>query len=368
MADIEKQETNSCCTATPGKVDFEWVKNHPGQIFNTPQLKKERELLLADVRVPSCDVCWNSEDAGVISRRQKSNSHIKTHTDINSTPAVLNILIGSDCNLTCSYCCKQYSSAWAADIVNNGEYPVSDSNRYSMTQKDKVIYKLSQKEISKSKNRSVLIDELALLSADTIMVTGGEPFLNINLANLLSNLSANKSLEVFTGMGVSPRRFRNELEKIKGIPNLSLVISAENIRALYEFNRYGNSYDTFIKNLETVKELNIPFKFALTLSNLTLFGVADFIKEFYDCDITFTMCNYPTFLAVNVLDDTSKLKLSESLSAVESTIPDIVKSINAPCSQLQKQEAAVFIKEFASRRQLSLDIFPESFVNWINEQ
>jgi hypothetical protein len=36
-------------------------------------------------------------------------------------------------------------------------------------------------------------------------------------------------------------------------------------------------------------------------------------------------------------------------------------------SQKQKQEAAVFLKEFARRRNLSLSIFPESFINWINE-
>jgi hypothetical protein len=48
-------------------------------------------------------------------------------------------------------------------------------------------------------------------------------------------------------------------------------------------------------------------------------------------------------------------------------MPDIIESINTPCSQKQKQEAAVFIKEFARRRNLSLSIFPESFINWINE-
>jgi len=364
---IEKQETQSCCTATTAKVNMDWLKSHPGQIFNTLELKSERKLLLDGTRVPSCIVCWKAEDRGVLSRRQKTNSQFRTHTDINATPAVLNILIGSDCNLTCSYCCKQFSSSWAADIVNNGEYQVSDPHRYSMTQKDKVIYKLSQKEIFKSDGRSVLLDEIGLLSAETIEITGGEPFLNLDLFNLVSKLSFTKSLKIFTGLGVNTQRLTNEIEKIKEIPNIMLVVSAENIGSYYEFNRYGNSYNNFLNNLEIIKKSGIPFIFAATLSNITLFGLNDFINEFEDHDITFNLCNEPSFLSINVLDDESKFNLSNSLITIESKIPTLIESINTSCSQTQKQEAAVFIKEFASRRNLSLNIFPESFINWINE-
>lgn len=365
--DIEKQETQSCCTATPAKVDIDWIQSHRGQLFNTSELQSERELLLADTRVPSCDTCWKSEDAGLISRRRRTNSQRRTHTDINATPEVLNILIGSDCNLTCSYCCKQFSSSWVADIVNNGEYRVSDPHRYSMTQKDKVIYKLSQKDIIKSNGRSVLLDEISLLSAETIFISGGEPFLNLDLFNLVSKLSFSKSLEIYTGLGVNTRRLINEIEKIKEIPNIMLVVSAENIGPYYEFNRYGNSYVNFLDNLEIIKKSGIPFKFAATLSNITLFGLIDFINEFEGHDITFNLCSDPNFLSINVLDDESKFKLSNSLIAIESKIPTLIESINTLCSQQQKQEAAVFIKEFASRRNLSLSIFPESFINWINE-
>ena len=365
--DIEKQETQSCCTATPAKVDIEWINNHPGQLFNTSELKSDRELLLAGTRVPSCTVCWKAEDRGVISRRHRTNRQLRTHTNINSTPAVLNILIGSDCNLTCSYCCKQFSSSWTADIVNNGEYQVSDPNRYSMTQKDKVIYKLSQKEILKSDGRSILLDEIGLLSAETIDITGGEPFLNLDLFNLVSKLSFSESLKIFTGLGVNTQRLTNEIEKIKEIPNIMLVVSAENIGSYYEFNRYGNSYINFLNNLEIIKKSGIPFKFAATLSNITLFGLIDFINEFQEHDITFNLCNDPNFLSINVLDDESKFNFSNSLVTIESKIPTLIESINTPCSQKQKQEAAVFIKEFARRRNLSLSIFPKSFINWINE-
>lgn len=364
---IEKQETISCCTAAADRVDIEWVTRNPGQLFNTDKLKNDRQLLLDNNRPPSCAVCWQAEDRGLPSRRQLSNSQIKTHTELTSTPRSLNIIVGSDCNLTCSYCCKQFSSAWAADVVVNGEYQVSDPNRYSMTQKDKVIYKLSQKEIIKSKTRNMLLDEISLLPAEKIMITGGEPFLNLDLSKLVVNAVCSESLEIWTGLGVNTQRLINEIEKIKATPNISIVISAENIESYYEFNRYGNSYEKFLTNVDVIKKSGIPFKFAATVSNITLFGLSDFINVFGDYEIMFNTCNDPDFLSINVLDDDSKRKLTESLANIKGKIPDIIKGMNTPCSQTQKQESAIFIKEFANRRKLSLDIFPESFIDWINE-
>ena len=365
--DIEKQETTSCCTATADRIDIDWLTSNSGQLFNTTKLKTERQLLLDNNRPSSCTVCWQAEDRGIPSRRQLSNSQIKTHTNLNSTPSSLNIIIGSDCNLTCSYCCKQFSSAWSTDLVVNGEYQVDEPNRYSMTQKDKVIYKLSQKEMMRSKTRSALLDEIALLPAEKIMITGGEPFLNLDLSDLVSKAVCSESLEIWTGLGVNTHRLVNEIEKIKTTPNIRIVISAENIESYYEFNRYGNSYEKFLSNLEVIKQSGIPFYFAATVSNITLFGLSEFISTFGDHKIVFNTCNDPEFLSINVLDDDSKLRLTELLTNSKAKIPDIIKGINAPCSQKQKQQAAVFIKEFARRRNLSLSIFPESFINWINE-
>jgi sulfatase maturation enzyme AslB (radical SAM superfamily) len=236
-----------------------------------------------------------------------------------------------------------------------------------MTQKDKVIYKLSQKEIMRSNTRDMLLNEISLLPAEKIMITGGEPFLNLGLSKLVVNAVYSKSLEIWTGLGVNTQRLINEIEKIKATPNISIVISAENIESYYEFNRYGNSYEKFLNNLEVIKQSGIPFKFAATVSNITLFGLSDFINVFGDYEIMFNTCNDPEFLSINVLDNDSKHNLIELLTNSKVKIPDIIKGMNVPCSHQQKQEAAIFIKEFASRRNLSLDIFPESFIEWINE-
>ena len=75
---------------------------------------------------------------------QNFQSNIKTHDSLESQPEILNIILGSDCNLTCSYCDKQYSMAWLRDIKDHGSY--LDTPRFKLTPVDLIKSKVSQKE------------------------------------------------------------------------------------------------------------------------------------------------------------------------------------------------------------------------------
>jgi len=365
--DLEKQTTASCCTASEEKIDKNWIKDNPGKLFNTPSLINDREFLLENKRVPSCDVCWKAEDAGLTSRRLRMESNLKTHTDLYSTPSILNLIVNSDCNLTCSYCCKQFSSAWANDILKNGSYNVSDISRYQMTARDRIIFKLSQKELENASSRSLILNEVTALNYDKIIITGGEPFLYLNLFNLIKNLNVNETIEIWTGLGVNTKRLTAEIEKIKSIPNICIVISAENINEFHEFNRFGQTYHQFCKNLEILKESNIPLKFSATISNTTIFGLADFIENYQGNNIDFKLCLHPTFLSPNVLDSESKHRVLESLLIYKERLKPLFDTVPQDYTVDQKNELKSYINEFAKRRNLLLDIFPKSFIKWINE-
>ena len=115
--DLEKFQTFSCCAATPQRVNLSWVKENPGQIFNTPLLQQERTMMLDNQPVSSCSSsCWVPESQGMPSRRLTTNGQLSTHSSVVSSPETLNIVVGTDCNMTCVYCCKFYSTAWSRDI------------------------------------------------------------------------------------------------------------------------------------------------------------------------------------------------------------------------------------------------------------
>lgn len=366
--DLEKRQTFSCCAARPEQVNLDWVKQNPGQLFNTPLLQKERQLMLSNQPVESCEeVCWKPERSNIASRRQILGSASKTHLDIEvSSPKKLNIVLGSNCNLTCSYCCKNYSSAWSRDLVQNGSY--LDQERFQITAKDKLLAKISQNEHQNSDGFKVLLDEIQNFSGvQDIYITGGEPFLYNGLPELLNQLAvSNTNIICYSGLGVDPKRFQTQLQKIKHTPNITITVSGETCNEFYEFNRYGNTWDNFLQNLTHLQSQNFYIRFSSVFSNLTVFGFLEFFKTFGKHQIEYQFCNVPDFLSVNVLDNDSKHMLIQNLSDSNLEFKQTVcNNIAQPCTEDQRKNLSTYIKEFARRRNLNLDIYPAHFCKWL---
>jgi organic radical activating enzyme len=323
--------------------------------------------MLDNKPVDSCyDVCWKPEQHGLHSRRTVMKGYIPIHSDVDQlTPTLLDIILGSTCNLTCSYCCKQYSTAWFNDIESNGPY--MDDPRFIINSNDLIVKNLSQNKIKNSDTYQLIIDNvLDYKELNEVVITGGEPFLYNSLIEIVNKLDA--PTKVFTGLGVNSNRFKKILEKIPS--HVTLVVSAENIGELYEFNRYGNSYRNLLDNLEEIKHKNIKYRFASVISNLTIHGFYEFQKTLGTVDDEISFCTVPPYLSVNVLDDTSKNLVTNTpynaAGAIQNSTVDITTAVNTAYSIEQKEKLELYLKEFSRRRQLNLGVFPESFRDWLN--
>jgi len=372
--DIEKLTTQSCCSASPHKINIDWIENYPGKLFNTPKLQSERKFMLDNIPVETCQSnCWTPERHGLQSRRLIMQSNVKTHTNIESDPTHLNIIIGSNCNMTCVYCCKQYSSAWFKDIADNGTYPINETNndRYKINNKDRVVASVSQKEINVSPNKTKLINELGHLCSDSnisnIDITGGEPFLYLYLEDLISKLPKTVQISVYTGLGVDEKRFSIELKKLQKYQNINIVVSCENIGKPYEMVRAGNSWQRFENNLLEIQKHKIKYSFNSTLTNLTLFGLVDFVKYVGNADMRFGLCNDPKFLSIHIMDDNSKDIIYNSINQLPLAAQNIIKnSLDIIPDTYERADLKNYLIEFAKRRELTLDIFPKTFIEWLN--
>lgn len=354
--DAQRRTASSCCAATPQKIDLTWLHKNPGQSFNIPQFLKDRqEMLDGSIPVSSCeDTCWRAENTGLVSRRMDRGHNQRTHSDIHATPEVLNVIISTDCNLTCSYCCKQYSSAWTRDIVHNGPY--FNDERYEINNNDRIIMKLGQKAISTSASYQTMLEEATRFkNLKRIEITGGEPLLNNNLPEFISKLSG--PVDIFTGLGVDTNRLKRILDQLPD--NVTFTVSAENTGMLYEFNRFGNTWDKFRTNLDILSK-SFKYKFCNVISNLTIHGLEEFRAEYSTDDDATNYCNDPGYLSVNVIDSFSKTKYKFD--------NDIDEMLAVEYTTEQKQNFQKYITEFARRRSLDLNIFPEHFVSWINER
>jgi organic radical activating enzyme len=360
--DLTRKQQYSCCSATPADIDIPWLSKNSGKLFNTPLLHQERKAMLNNEPVASCyDNCVRPENQGLVSRRYIEQGNIKTHTEIESSPTLVNVIIGSTCNLTCVYCCKQYSSAWLRDIEQLGPY--FDTNRFKIWPNDQV---KKHFDIQADSDYKLLLDELALLSPDTIHISGGEPFLYNNLYNLVSESTA-KTIKINTGLGVDPVRFQQQINKLKDIKNIEILVSGETVGKLYELVRYGNEFERFETNLQTVQQSGLKHTMVSVISNLTVLGIVDFYRRYQDVESYFVLCNDPEFLSVNVLDDVTKAIVIEQIQKLDHPVKStILDNIVKPATLQQHKDFSKYIQEFASRRNIALNVLPDSLINWIH--
>lgn len=354
----ERKIISSCCAASPQTIDIPWLKDNPGRLFNTQKLQQERQQMLSGSRLESCEAsCWRAEDSGVISRRLEMESNQRTHTSVEASPTTLNIVLGSDCNLTCVYCCKQYSTAWYRDIKNNGPY--FNDERFTINIADRAIESLGQAKIKSSDFFQQILDECKQFqNLDKVYISGGEPFLYNGLPELIKSLSG--KIEIYTGLGVDNSRLERILDNIP--KDVTLVISAETTDKYYELVRFGNTFDKFQHNLNSINQRGIPYKFSSVLSNLTIFDFQNFQRMFADYNINIQFCTDPDYLSVNVLDDTSRQTFLDTDFGIHTN--SIHTSLTATATADQQENFSTYIKSFLDRRNLSATIYPKHFTSW----
>jgi organic radical activating enzyme len=373
--DLEKRQTFSCCSATPSKIDLKFIQDNPGELFNSPGFVTERQQMLKNIPVSSCqDSCWKPESQGLASRRILFQSQAPTHVEIKTKPDTLHIIVGTDCNMTCVYCCKEFSSSWARSIDQYGPYSIeSQNNRYSLSDHDRVVMKISQKELSKTSFSTTLLSEIEKIYQDSdlrqLMITGGEPFLYLGLEDLVSRLSGKGiPIRVWSGLGVDSKRFAREINKLAKFSELEISISAESIGPLYELVRYGNTWQQLQNNIQILEDAGVNYRFYSTLSNLTLLGIDQFVEFLGDRRVMYSVCTDPEFMSVNVLDPVSKQNLQSKLTLLPPDIQkNIQQSIETDCKDSSRIELKNFLSEFCRRNNASLDMLPRSFVEWITQ-
>jgi len=364
--DLEKRLLYSCCTAAPEKIDLTWLKQNPGNLFNSVNLQQERQDMLDNNPVESCKTaCWIPESLGLESKRTQYKTYNLTHTNTRPVqPEKLNIILGSTCNLTCSYCCKQYSTAWTRDIQTHGIY--FDDPRFNLEAVDTILSRISQSEHQASEGFSVIINELAnYKNLKKIVITGGEPLLYNNFPEVMNALGQQNNLSFYTGLGLDSKRLVNQLERIDYKNYITAYVSAETCNQLYEFNRYGNTYQRFLNNLE-ILQTYVKVKFSSVLSNLTIHGIVDFANQHSDQEVNYIFCNDPSYLGINVMDSQTKDNLIKSILDSNIKLKDsIISTMTKSCSELQRQQFSNYLSQFARRRNLKLDIFPSSMLDWL---
>ena len=373
--DAEKKTINSCCSATHENIDTKWLGANPGQIFNTPTIIQDRQDMLDNKRVSSCEnACWRPEDKNLWSRRLSEGSTKKTKVTLHNNPTVLDLTLSGECNLTCSYCCKNYSSAWRNDIEKNGNYDKLQGygDRYALNVLDKTLSRVSQKQRLNTTTYDLIEKEIDIMiekGLNKVNISGGEPLLDHRFTKVISKFSKCSSVIVSTGLGVSENVLRRCLEAMRENKNAHFKISAESTGQNFEFNRYGSDWKKFLYYLEIIKSYGVKIVFTTSYANLNVVDYVKFNTLFEDTPKILNFVYEPAFLSPCNLDDhTKKIVIDGIKNSKFGNTKDAVSVIDAiqtETNNVLRQQLSYFIKEFCTRRKTNVDFMPVSFKKWL---
>jgi organic radical activating enzyme len=252
----------ACCKATPIKFT---------NIDNARNILKDQQLnLLQGVRDPSCDYCWATESVGNTSRRLDAlqifnTSNFESYQTGNRQPSKLEINLGNECNLQCTYCNPKFSSKWAHD-VNTKIYPVfADRFHYAVD--------------PKSKTTEMNLRLLEHYEPDTLCLIGGEPLLNKQLWEILK-LSSASHIIITSNFKCTNATIDKLFAHIRKFKKVSLTVSLDSTTDNAEFTRFGIDYVNLINTITYALHNappNVTFEIASLMSSITIRDIENLV-------------------------------------------------------------------------------------------
>jgi len=265
-----------------------------------------RKRIAEGQRIPHCQGCYNLEDRGIVSPRQKKMSFLKNDRindflaswKIGDPPQILTYDLRYDntCNLACVMCGPKSSSLWE-----------------------------KQMNITPIKRESPL-DVKSMMSAEQIYLAGGEPFLIEGFKEVIreiANCEQQPELVINTNLSVIDEDL---FECIKHIQDITLVISVDAVGKVGEYHRWPLNWEKFLRNFDRVCEL-IPqqgLMFNTVIDAVSVFGIGGLIEfqdrisqwnlRILDFPESLVLNNVPRKLTNTALDQLSQLRGSNFFS------------------------------------------------------
>lgn len=300
-------------------------------------LRQLKSDLLAGVRNPRCYRCWDHEDLGVASYRQRHNDKFRQHPIFQSGAdpwknydlEFLHLDFDSFCNLKCIMCHPTVSSSLAAEYQANPE----------RWQEFFGHVKLEKNKWHESEKFDRFVEQIRNIK--TLILTGGEPLINPRVIELLRALPLEQiNLIVTTNATIIKPEVLALLSRSK---RLGVTVSLEGIGAHNDYLRYGSSWPDIDANIKKIAELqNCPVVVINHVLQHTSIYALPAVVEYAlinQHEININKLTFPPWLSIAGVSPNQRQELIENLQ-----------------DQLSRVELAKFPKSFESWLQSALQI------------
>ena len=257
FVELDRLVWRMCChtTARPMTSGVDW--------FNGPEMQERRHANVNGIKHPDCHYCWKLEDAGLESSRPHAlktydNSNQFNHKDI------LEIKLSNICDMACRYCFAAYSSIWAQ---RTGTYDKKTMNEKKSTDEYKKVFQQFVDWLNKEMPR--------FTNGRGITFTGGEPFLDDNLYELIDRLDLrNTQVSFNTNLNTPENKWKQQTDLLQNLiaKNNSILLrcSIDGTNLQQEWQRQGSNWDLMHENWKRLGSLPIQMAVATTVTPLTL--------------------------------------------------------------------------------------------------
>ena len=235
LVELDRLMWRMCCHATPRTMisDVDW--------FNGPEMIERRYANMNGIKHSDCHYCWKLEDAGF----ESSRSHaLKTYKNSNEfgNKDILEIKLSNICDMACRYCSAPFSSVWAQRI---GSYDKKFMNEKKSTDEYKKVFQQFIDWLN--------IEMPRFTKGRGITFTGGEPFLDDNLYELISRLNLRDTQVSFnTNLNTPENKWKQQTDLLKSLlsRNNSILLrcSIDGTNLQQEWQRQGSNWNLMCEN------------------------------------------------------------------------------------------------------------------------
>ena len=270
-----------------------------------------------DKRHPACKVCWDAEDAGFISKRERDNETYRTYPRDNDDDLFfLELNLGNTCNLACRICHVSASSRWR--------------NFHHVTEPNVTEEKLDEYVAQFSKaftDDSIVWDELSkiLPKVRTVDIYGGEPMLMKKQWEILemcveNGYSKNQTMSFNTNGTIINDSY---IDILSSFEQCRIGFSLDGVSKRFDYLRYYADWDLVKNNVSSWKEKTknltnsrIIFEVCSTVSILNVLYIFEIIDYVIENDLALYMAfvHNPKHLHIGYIPEEPKKIITEKLN------------------------------------------------------
>ena len=337
LATREDGAVKVCCRSHP----IGFIQNNTlEEIWNNDSMQRIRRQVLSGERPSECAPCFNLEDQGVESLRQR---HIKgeiPEARINLYPNTLlqeimpfefptmEIKMNNLCNLKCRMCNPMDSTAW-----NDW----SEVERHYKKEDNYLVQKIIDLNLQKKPFLDSFVDtdnwwasfEKLLPYFRRVEFAGGEPLMDpthYKILDMLAPYGGNIEIKYATNLTMLGKNNRTIWQYWPKFKSVAVNVSIDGIGDSYEYVRGNASWAELVNNIKQIQTISnisrIVGAVAVQVSNILILD--KMIKYFLDdIGIAFytNMVNYPNVLSAQCLPAELKEIAIERLKVSKLEVP-----------------------------------------------